>query len=72
MFVQVIKSHLTGEIIYTTDVMACAFKLSLSSRKGYYRMSNKIILLIIINYWYLESWTLSSFQQNAGSCFLTD
>lgn len=30
MVVQVIKSHLTGEIIYTTDVMACAFKLSLT------------------------------------------
>lgn len=47
MVVQVIKSHLTGEIIYTTDVMACAFKLSLSSRKGYYRMSNKIVKQMI-------------------------
>lgn len=47
MVVQVIKSHLTGEIIYSTDVMACAFKLSLSSRKGYYRMSNNIVKQII-------------------------
>lgn len=47
MVVQVIKSHLTGEIIYSTDVMACAFKLSLSSRKGYYRMSNNIVKQVI-------------------------